>query len=230
MSERFYLSLLALGFACLVSVLTPVSTGVTAAGANNLPSAAHATVAPDEAERALAAGTAHLRRNRADLALPLLESALKLFTAASNRSGLAAAHAALGDIYLRHGQYAPALEHFGRAAEAFRAQNETANAALMFAKLGETHYLAGDEPAARAAFARIGEGEKRDGAAAAGVGSVGGARASGSGGRNNSGSGGEINLLTFASISALLPASCAPAIPRDGLPPLVNSAADQSRA
>lgn len=133
MSERFYLSLLAVGFACIVA-LAPFSNGVTAAGGNN--STATTLNAADEASRALAEGAALLRRNRADLALPLLESALKLFTQANNKSGLAAAHDALGDIYLRHGQYAPAIEHFGRAAEAFRAQNETANAALMFAKLG----------------------------------------------------------------------------------------------
>ncbi|HEY0099832.1 MAG TPA: CHAT domain-containing protein, partial [Pyrinomonadaceae bacterium] len=225
MSERFYLSLLAVGFACVVT-LAPFTDGVTAAGARNL-LAANGTEtkgAPGEAERALAEGTAHLRRNRADLALPLLESALKLFTGANNRSGLAATHAALGDIYLRHGQYAPAIEHFSRAAEAFRAQHQTANAALMFAKLGETYYLSGDEASARAAFARIGEGEKEH--SAAGAASGGGARTSGGSGRRNNAGGGAFNLSTFASMSALLPDACSFALPADGVSPLVNSAAN----
>ena len=194
MSKRFYLLLLVAVFACLLA-LAPVSQRVTSAsssGANNAMTNAEA------ARRALAEGTALLRRNRADQALPLLESALRLFTEANDRSGLAAASDALGDIYLRHGQYTTAVEHFRRAAEAFRAQRETANAALMFAKLGEAYYLAGDEQAARAAFARIGEDAKRIGGAGLNAG------ASTSGGRNNSGVavGGS---LTFASISALLP-------------------------
>ncbi|MCA1555972.1 MAG: tetratricopeptide repeat protein, partial [Acidobacteria bacterium] len=138
MSERFYLLLLAVGLACIVA-LTPISLSVTAAGANN--SAVTNAGAPGEAERALAEGTAFLRRNRADLALPLLESALKLFADANDGSGLAAAHDALGDIYLRHGQYDTALEHFQRAADAFSAGNEKANAALLYAKLGETYFL-----------------------------------------------------------------------------------------
>jgi len=195
MSERFYLLLLAVFFACLLA-LAPVSYRVAASGAKS--AAAHATNV-EAARRALAEGTALFRRNRADLAFPLLESALRLFTEANDRSGLAAASDALGDIYLRHGQYASAVEHFRRAAEAFGAQGETANAALMFAKLGEAYYLAGNEQAARAAFARIGEGGKRNGG--------GGALNAGTnadGGRNNraAGSGGS---TTFASISAFLP-------------------------
>ena len=226
MSERFYLSLLAAGFACIVT-LAPISNSVTAAGGRNSTAAETAANSPDEAARALAEGTALLRRNRADLALPLLESALKLFTQANDRSGLAASHDALGDIYLRHGQHAPAIEHFRRAAEAFSAQNETANAALMFAKLGETYYLAGDEPAARAAFARIGEGEKRN-SGAAGTGLNAGAK-TGAGGRNNSGAGGgAISSLTFASISSLLPDSCSSLSPGSSAPSssLINSAAN----
>ncbi|HYP00152.1 MAG TPA: tetratricopeptide repeat protein, partial [Pyrinomonadaceae bacterium] len=217
MSQRFYLSLLAVGFACVVA-LVPVSTRVAAGtGGATVAASVPSASAAGEAERALAEGTALLRRNRADQALPLVESALKLFTQANNQSGLAAAHAALGDIYLRHGQYTTALEHFQPAAEIFRTGRETANAALMFAKLGETYYLAGDEQAARAAFARIGEGEKRDGGAA-GIGLNTGANTSG-GNRNNSGAvGGAPGMLTFASLSTLLPASCLSATPNDVSP------------
>jgi CHAT domain-containing protein/predicted negative regulator of RcsB-dependent stress response len=196
MSERFYLSLLAVVFACALA-LAPVSPGVAPVAASGANNATANTTNAEAARRSLAEGTAFLRRNRSDLALPLLESALRLFTEANDRSGLATASDALGDIHLRHGQYKTAAEHFRRAAEAFRAQGETANAALMFAKLGEAHYLSGDEQAARAAFARIGEGDKGNGGAGLNA---------GGGGRNNSqadGAGG--GSASFAAVSALLP-------------------------
>jgi CHAT domain-containing protein/predicted negative regulator of RcsB-dependent stress response len=217
MSERFYLSLLAVVFACLLA-LAPVSPAVvvvalasaTASGANDAANA-------EAARRALAEGAALLRRNRADQALPLLESALRFFTGAKDGGGLAAASDALGDIYLRHGQYATAIEHFRRAAEAFRAQRETANAALMFAKLGEAYYLAGDEQSARAAFARIGEDGKRNGGAGLNAG------ANAGGGRDKSAGG---NSAAFASISALLPglASCPSINLKNSDPSTVNAA------
>ena len=224
MSERFYLALLVVFFACLLA-LAPVPHAFTSAAASGANTATANTANAEAARRALAEGTALLRRNRADLALPLLESALRLFTGANDRSGLAAASDALGDIYLRHGQYQTAIEHFRRAAEAFRAQNETANAALMFAKLGEAYYLAGDEQAARAAFARIGESDQRNGG---GAGLNAGAS---SGGRNNSGAsaGGGVGVgsASFASISASLPGlgSC-PSINPQGLDPSSLSAAN----
>ncbi|MCA1564605.1 MAG: CHAT domain-containing protein [Acidobacteria bacterium] len=222
MSERFYLALPVVFFACLLA-LAPVPHAFTSAAASSGANTAMADTANAEAaRRALAEGTTLLRRNRADLALPLLESALRLFTGANDRSGLAAASDALGDIYLRHGQYQTAVEHFLRAAEAFRAQSETANAALMFAKLGEAYYLAGDEQAARAAFARIGGGEKRNGGAGLNAG------AGASGGRNNSGAGGTVGgSASFASISALLPGlgSC-PSINPQSIDPSSLSAAN----
>jgi CHAT domain-containing protein/predicted negative regulator of RcsB-dependent stress response len=213
MSERFYLSLLAVVFACLLA-LVPVSPAVVvvavASGANDATNA-------EAARRALGEGAALLRRNRADQALPLLESALRFFTGAKDGGGLAAASDALGDIYLRHGQYATAIEHFRRAAEAFRAQRETANAALMFAKLGEAYYLAGDEQSARAAFARIGEDGKRNGGAGLNAG------ANSGGGRDKSAGG---NSAAFASISALLPglASCPSINLKNFDPSTVNAA------
>jgi CHAT domain-containing protein len=201
MSERFYLSLLAVVFACLLA-LAPLSPEVAATAAAAAPGANNATGGATKAEaarRALAEGTALLRRNRTDQALPLLESALRLSTEANDRSGLAAASDALGDIYLRHGQHARAIEHFRRAAEAFLSQSETANASLMFAKLGEAYYFAGDEQGARAAFARIGETPESDGAGrGAGV-----TASSGNGGNNSRRR--ESRGTTFASISALLP-------------------------
>jgi CHAT domain-containing protein len=199
MSERFNLSLFAVVFACLLA-LAPLSPEVTSSAAASSPGANNATADAAKAEagrRALAEGTALLRRNRTDQALPLLESALRLSTDANDRSGLAAASDALGDIYLRHGQFATAIEHFRRASEAFLAQSETANAALMFAKLGEAYYFAGDEQGARAAFARIGETPESD---AAGNGT--GVTASG---RRDNSRRRETGAATFASISAALP-------------------------
>jgi len=187
MSERFYLALLAVGLACIVA-LTSTSLSVASAGANNL-SMTNAG-APGEAERALAEGTAFLRRNRADQALPLLESALKLFTQANDTNGAAAAHDVLGDIYLRHGQYDMALEHFQRAADAFSVGNETANAALLYAKIGETYFLAGNEEATRASFARIGQQKNASGTKVS----------SGSSGNSDTS-----NPATFAAISAAVP-------------------------
>jgi len=149
-----------------------------------------AAAAGDAAQSALAQGIALLRRNRADQALPLLESALKLFTEANDKSGVAAAHDALGDIYLRHGQYDTALEHFQRAADASSAGNETANAALLYAKIGETYFLAGNEEAARAAFARIGEQKNASGTKVSG---------------GPSGNSDTSNAATFAAISAAVP-------------------------
>jgi CHAT domain-containing protein len=219
MSERFNLSLFAVVFACLLALLSPLSPEVTSAAS---PVATGATGEPAKAEaarRALAEGTALLRRNRTDQALPLLESALRLSTEANDQSGLAAASDALGDIYLRHGQYATAIEHFRRAAEAFNAQSETANAALMFAKLGEAYYFAGDEAGARAAFARIGETPERD-AAGKGVGVT-----ASSGGDNSRRR--ESRATTFAAISASLPGlgSCPSFNPSsNGLPQLANAA------
>ncbi|HZH91948.1 MAG TPA: CHAT domain-containing protein [Pyrinomonadaceae bacterium] len=201
MSERFYLSLLAVVFACLLALtpLTPEAASASSSAGANSATTADATKA-EAARRALAEGTALLGRNRTDQALPLIESALRLFTEASDRSGLAAASGSLGDIYLRHGQYATAIEHFRRAAETFHAQKETANAALMFAKLGEAYYFAGDEQGARAAFARIGGTKESDMAGDRIVAGASGSGSSGAGSRRR-----ENGAATFASVSASLP-------------------------
>ncbi|MCA1616518.1 MAG: tetratricopeptide repeat protein [Acidobacteria bacterium] len=132
-----------------------------------------------EAAAALEAGRALLRRNRADEALPQLESARSLYARAGDTLGSAAARDAIGDIYQRQGQHAVALAHYQPAYEAFRAKNDCANAALLAVKIGETHYLAGDAEAARAAFARMGEcdaGRGGAGVAATAGGASGGVR------------------------------------------------------
>src|SRR5437868_7981398 len=61
---------------------------------------------------ALKQGRALLKRGKADQALPLLETALKLATDANHPREAAAAHDALGDLYAREGQYETALKHY----------------------------------------------------------------------------------------------------------------------
>ena len=164
-------------------------------------------------------GQALLRRNSADQALPLLEAALKLFTDAGDQVGAAATHDALGDVYQGQGQYDLALPHYQTAADWYRAWNEMANANLMYAKLGETYYLAGREPDARAAFARITQPDADESAAGVGVGNNNNSSGR-DGGRRPGGAAGS---LSFAALSAaVMPGlSCAAFNngPRNMMPP-----------
>src|ERR1041384_1500648 len=178
---------------------------------------AQANQASTQAQTALKQGLSLLRRNRADQALPLFESALKEFTDAGDQVGAAATHDALGDVYLRQGQYELALPHYQTAAEWYHAWNETANANLMYAKLGEAFYLAGRDTDARAAFAKISEENKnRQGAViAVGTGNDGG------GSRHNNSVGAD-GSVTFATVSAaFLPSLNCAAFknPRNNQPP-----------
>src|SRR5882724_2006158 len=71
------------------------------------------------ADGALQQGRQLLRRGQGDQALGYLETALRLFSAARNSRGVAAAHNELGDLYLRQGQYKVALDHYQKAYESF---------------------------------------------------------------------------------------------------------------
>ncbi|MFN2453575.1 MAG: CHAT domain-containing protein [Pyrinomonadaceae bacterium] len=108
-----------------------------------------------EARAALNQGRISLRRNRADEALGSLETALKLYTDAGDKSGQAAAQDALGELYERQGQNETALRYYRNAYDSFRAQNESASANLLLAKIGETEFLMGNTAGARTAFAQI---------------------------------------------------------------------------
>ena len=77
----------------------------------------------DQAGTALHEGRRLLKRGQADKALIQLRNALNLYTAAKNNNGMAATHNELGDLYLRQGQYAVALEHYQKAFEGFFAGN-----------------------------------------------------------------------------------------------------------
>jgi len=73
----------------------------------------------DQAGTALREGRRLLKRGQADKALIQLRNALNLYTNAKNNSGMAAAHNELGDLYLRQGQYAVALDHYQKAFDGF---------------------------------------------------------------------------------------------------------------
>ena len=151
-----------------------------------LPVCATTSAAPvqqtDNASAALHEGRRLLKRGRADQALVQLRNALNLYTAAKNNSGMAAAHNELGDLYMRQGQYAVALDHYQKALEGFLAgdpqkQVSTAaasavapvagvaasaavaddqyNANLMLAKIGDVNYRLGKSAEAKAAYDRM---------------------------------------------------------------------------
>src|SRR5215470_8781319 len=89
----------------------------------------------DQAGTALREGRRLLKRGQADKALIQLRNALNLYTAAKNNSGMAAAHNELGDLYLRQGQYAVALDHYQKALDGFIAgdKKEAVNTAAVSA-------------------------------------------------------------------------------------------------
>jgi CHAT domain-containing protein/tetratricopeptide (TPR) repeat protein len=148
--------------ACVVA-LTAVALVTRGVGATE--PQAQGTQATD----ALRQGRALLKRGRADQALPLLENALKLYAAANDARGQAAAHDALGDLYSRQGQYARALDHFKQAREKFvEAETKTNalskaagfsdnsfNADLMLAKVGETYFRMGEIARSGSAYAQM---------------------------------------------------------------------------
>ncbi|HZH29957.1 MAG TPA: CHAT domain-containing tetratricopeptide repeat protein [Pyrinomonadaceae bacterium] len=120
---------------------------------------------------ALRQGRKLLKQGRADQALPLLESALRSFTAAGSGRGQAATHDALGDLYSRQGQHRTALSNYQKAHELFQTAankpgsiivrrvvgigDEEFNANLMLAKIGEAHYRAGNVSESGTAYARM---------------------------------------------------------------------------
>jgi len=140
------------------------------------------TSAPQQADGASAAlqqGRRLLKRGKSDQALGQLQNALKLYTAASNNRGMAAAHNELGDLYLRQGQYNVALDHYKKAHENFvgaqqKQDSLTAaigladdkfNANLMLAKIGDVNFRLGRIPEATAAYGQM-EVKKPESAAA----------------------------------------------------------------
>jgi CHAT domain-containing protein len=132
----------------------------------------------DSAGAALREGRRLLKRGQADQALIKFRSALTLYTAAKNNSGMAAAHNELGDLYLRQGQYQVALDNYQKALDGFMVfdpKKEAMNAAvasavapaaaavgddkynanLMLAKIGNVNYRLGKIDESKAAYGRM---------------------------------------------------------------------------
>lgn len=72
-----------------------------------------------DASTALSRGRTLLKQGHADQALGYLQTALDGYTQTNNQRGIAAAHDALGDLYLVQGQYSVALDHYQKAYDAF---------------------------------------------------------------------------------------------------------------
>jgi CHAT domain-containing protein len=117
-------------------------------------------------------GRALLHRGKAADALVHLESALKGFQAAGDKSGEAATRDLMGELYERQGRYDIALQNYDAAYQIYAAlaaseerqgalvaslstQEGAYNANLMLSKIGEMQYRRGDTNAAREAFSRM---------------------------------------------------------------------------
>jgi CHAT domain-containing protein/tetratricopeptide (TPR) repeat protein len=122
-----------------------------------------------QAAQALKQGRVLLKRGKADQALSSLQNALNLFKAAGNSKGVAASNDALGDLYVRQGQYNVALQYYQSAHDAFveavskQGALETTlgmpdnefNANLMLAKMGETNFRMGKVSEASSAYGQM---------------------------------------------------------------------------
>src|SRR5258707_15336932 len=122
-------------------------------GANTFPPSTEPAPQVDQAGAALQQGRRLLKRGHAAEALIQLQTALTLYTAAKNTSGVAATHNELGDLYLRQGQYQLALVHYQKSLEGFFGvdKKEALNAAvglsdvrfnsnLMLSKIGYVNF------------------------------------------------------------------------------------------
>jgi CHAT domain-containing protein/tetratricopeptide (TPR) repeat protein len=187
--------------AALVAALVALSPLAPLASAARANAAAGAQQAGQglQATDALRRGRELLKRGKGDQALPLLETALRLYTQSNSLRGLAATHDALGDLYARQGQYSRAVPHYRDAFEKFAAASQrtesTAAAAdrltststastvakfddsdfnsnLMLAKTGEAQFRAGQFSESGATYSRM--SVKRPGGAVSKVKRLGG--------------------------------------------------------
>jgi CHAT domain-containing protein len=159
-----------LAFAMLLSTLPASLVGARAVDKNDADSSL--AIAPQDkaqAGQALKQGRALLKRGKADQALERLQTALKIYKQSGSPKGEAAASDALGDLYMRQGQYVVALNYYQGAHDAFQAaaskqgalentfgmpDNEY-NANLMLAKIGETNYRLGKVSEASSAYGQM---------------------------------------------------------------------------
>ncbi len=155
----------------LISTIVPGNPFVNSARAESPANgAATQPAAPQGGPgQALKQGRALLKRGKADQALAQLQTALNGFKQAGNNKGVAASNDALGDLYMRQGQYAVAVKYYQDAHEAFNQAagqqsgvetvlgmpDNTYNAKLMLAKVGEANYRAGKVSEASAAYSQM---------------------------------------------------------------------------
>jgi CHAT domain-containing protein len=157
----------------LISTIIPGSTfatlNVRAEGSATSVSVIEPQPQAAQAAQALKQGRALLKRGKADLALVQLQNALSQFKQGGNTKGIAAANDALGDLYVRQGQYTVAVKFYQDAHAAFREavskqgavestfgmpDNEF-NANLMLAKIGDTQYRMGNVSEASSTYAQM---------------------------------------------------------------------------
>ncbi|HEX8068584.1 MAG TPA: CHAT domain-containing tetratricopeptide repeat protein, partial [Pyrinomonadaceae bacterium] len=119
-----------------------LTLGPSAAFAQGQRPGAQAAAATRDFVETLRQGRALLKRGKADQALPVLETALRLATDAKRPREEAAAHDALGDLYTRQGQYEPALKHYTEARAKFSAAAAAEPAITRVVGVGETAYNA----------------------------------------------------------------------------------------
>ncbi|HLL75271.1 MAG TPA: CHAT domain-containing protein [Pyrinomonadaceae bacterium] len=163
----------------LLVALTPLAPRASAARANT---AAQQPGQNLQATDALRRGRELLKRGKSDQALPLLETAQRLYTQANSLRGLAATHDALGDLYARQGQFSRAVPHYRDAFEKFAAADKRVestaatadrltntntastvakfddsdfNANLMLAKTGEALFRAGNVSESGSTYSRM---------------------------------------------------------------------------
>ncbi len=150
----------------LVLVYTLLGASLPAAAQAPRPGAGGPVAQRLDFTQALRQGRTLLKRGKADQALPLLETALRVATEANHPREMAAAHDTLGDLYSRQGQYETALTHYQKAREGFQAAateeaplkrvvgigDSAYNSDLMLAKVGDTNIRMGKLEAAAGNF------------------------------------------------------------------------------
>jgi CHAT domain-containing protein/tetratricopeptide (TPR) repeat protein len=154
----------------LLSTIVPGGSVVAARAAGPRAKGEPAAATPQGGPgQALKQGRALLKRGKSDQALAQLQTALNGFKQAGNNKGVAASNDALGDLYMRQGQYAVAVKYYQDAHEAFNQASgqqsgvetvlgmpdNTYNAKLMLAKVGEANYRAGKVSEASAAYSQM---------------------------------------------------------------------------
>ena len=151
----------------LIATIVPGNSFISARSLDSTPGInAEPAQQSGQASQALKQGRLLLKRGQSDQALVSLQNALNLFKAANDSKGVAAANDALGDLYVRQGQYSVAINYYRSAHDAFKeaASKQGAlettfgmpdneyNANLMLAKIGDTNYRMGKVSEATTAY------------------------------------------------------------------------------